>query len=165
MKNLILILWFVLFLSSSALAGVEYVTEEVCHAMSGCWMDTKTGECPDCVIEKREVVHTHEETPVIVEKPVIAEKSVVVKETPKIKIVVSKPVVVNTKSSKKMCFFADLGMPDLETGKPVGRYRECNWKTRGSRTAEAVKRGIKECGGLMKWKWTDEHHSEFVCSG
>ena len=83
----------------------------------------------------------------------------------KIKIVVSKPVVVNTKSSKKMCFFADLGMPDLETGKPVGRYRECNWKTRGNRTAEAVKRGIKECGGLMKWKWTDEHHSEFVCSG
>jgi hypothetical protein len=74
MKNLILILWFVLFLSSSALAGVEYVTEEVCHAMSGCWMDTKTGECPDCVIEEREVVHTHEETLVIVEKPVVVEK-------------------------------------------------------------------------------------------
>ena len=71
MKHLVLTLWFVLFLSSSALAGVEYVTEEVCHAMSGCWMDTKTGECPDCVIEKREVVHTHEETPVIVEKPIV----------------------------------------------------------------------------------------------
>ena len=70
MKHLVLTLWFVLFLSSSALAGVEYVTEEVCHAMSGCWMDTKTGECPDCVIEKREIVHTHEETP-IVEKPVV----------------------------------------------------------------------------------------------
>ena len=69
MKNLILILWFVLFLSSSALAGVEYVTEQVCHAMSGCVLDTKTGECPDCVIERRKVVHTHEETPVIVEKP------------------------------------------------------------------------------------------------
>ena len=40
-----------------------------------------------------------------------------------------------------MCFFADLGMPDRETGKPVGRYRECNWKTRGSRTAELVKIG------------------------
>ena len=61
MKNLILILWFVLFLSSSALAGVEYVTEEVCHAMSGCVLDTKTGECPDCVIGRREVTHTHEE--------------------------------------------------------------------------------------------------------
>ena len=85
MKHLVLTLWFVLFLSSSALAGVEYVTEEVCHAMSGCWMDTKTGECPDCVIEKREVVHTHEETPVIVEKPV-AKKPLVVKTTPKKKI-------------------------------------------------------------------------------
>ena len=75
MKHLVLTLWFVLFLSSSALAGVEYVTEEVCHAMSGCWMDTKTGECPDCVIEKREVVHTHEvEKPVIVEKPIVRVK-------------------------------------------------------------------------------------------
>ena len=75
MKHLVLTLWFVLFLSSSALAGVEYVTEEVCHAMSGCWMDTKTGECPDCVIERREVVHTHEEEPVIVEKPIVRIKS------------------------------------------------------------------------------------------
>ena len=107
MKNLILILWFVLFLSSSALAGVEYVTEQVCHAMSGCVLNTKTGECPDCVIERRKVVHTHEETPVIVEKPVV------IKETPKVKIVVSKSVIVNTKSSKKMCFFPDLGMPDM----------------------------------------------------
>ena len=77
MKHLVLTLWFVLFLSSISLAGVEYVTEEVCHAMSGCWMDTKTGECPDCVIEKREVVHTHEVTPVIVEKPIVR------KSTPK----------------------------------------------------------------------------------
>ena len=74
MKHLVLTLWFVLFLSSSALAGVEYVTEEVCHAISGCWVDTKTGECPDCVIEKREVVHTHEEEPVIVEKPIVRVK-------------------------------------------------------------------------------------------
>ena len=73
MKNLILILWFVLFLSPSALAGVEYVTEQVCHAISGCWVDTKTGECPDCVIERRKVVHTHEETPVV-EKPFVEPK-------------------------------------------------------------------------------------------
>ena len=71
MKHLILILWFVLFMSSSALAGVEYVTEEVCHAMAGCRMDVKTGECPDCVIEKREIVHTHEETSIVKEKPVV----------------------------------------------------------------------------------------------
>ena len=84
MKNLILILWFVLFLSSSALAGVEYVTEQVCHAMSGCVLDTKTGECPDCVIERREVVHTHEETPVIVKKPIGRKHTPIVrKSTPK----------------------------------------------------------------------------------
>ena len=82
MKHLVLTLWFVLFLSSFALAGVEYVTESVCLDMSGCVLDTKTGECPDCVIEKREVVHTHEVTPVIVEKPVV-KKPLVVKTTPK----------------------------------------------------------------------------------
>ena len=82
MKHLVLTLWFVLFLSSSALAGVEYVTESVCHAMTGCWLDTKTGECPDCVMETREVAHTHEVTPVIVEKPVV-NKRPVVKTTPK----------------------------------------------------------------------------------
>ena len=87
MKHLIFTLWFVLFLSSSALAGVEYVTEEVCHAPAGCWVDTKTGECPDCVIEKREVVHTHEEIPVVVEKPVV-KKRPVAKTTPKKKITI-----------------------------------------------------------------------------
>ena len=87
MKNLILILWVVLFLSSSALAGVEYVTEAVCHDMSGCVLDTKTGECPDCVMERREVPHTHEETPVIVEKPVVKNKPVV-KTTPKKEITI-----------------------------------------------------------------------------
>ena len=96
MKNLILILWFVLFLSSSALAGVEYVTEQVCHAMTGCVLDTKTGECPDCVIEKREVVHTHEETPVIVEKSVVVEKPVVVEK----RVTIEEPIV-KSKSKKK----------------------------------------------------------------
>jgi len=78
MKHLVLTLWFVLFLSSSALAGVEYVTEEVCHAMSGCSVNVETGECPDCVMERREVAHTHEEEPVIV-----VEKPIVRKSTPK----------------------------------------------------------------------------------
>ena len=71
MKHLVLTLWFVLFLSSTVLAGVEYVTEEVCPALAGCWINVKTGECPDCVIERREVAHTHEEKPVIVEKPIV----------------------------------------------------------------------------------------------
>ena len=84
MKNLVLTLWFVLFLSLSALAGVEYVTEQVCHAISGCVLDTKTGECPDCVIERRKVVHTHEETPVIVKKPIGRKHTPIVrKSTPK----------------------------------------------------------------------------------
>ena len=93
MKHLVLTLWFVLFLSSSALAGVEYVTEEVCHAMSGCWMDTKTGECPDCVVETIEVAHTHEETPVIVEKPVVVEKPIVrIKKSNRTKTISKKKV-------------------------------------------------------------------------
>ena len=100
MKHLVLTLWFVLFLSSSALAGVEYVTESVCLDMSGCVLDTKTGECPDCVIEKREVVHTHEEEPVIVEKPVVkkqpVEKQPVVKTTPKKKITIPSKKWVGT---------------------------------------------------------------------
>jgi len=91
MKNLILILWFVLFLSSSALAGVEYVTEQVCHAMSGCVLDTKTGECPDCVIERREVVHTHEEKPFVEPKRTFwTPKKTVKVEIPKKKEIVEK---------------------------------------------------------------------------
>ena len=61
MKHLVITLWFIIFLGSTALTGDEYVTEEVCPAISGCWVDTKTGECPDCVMERREVTHTHEE--------------------------------------------------------------------------------------------------------
>ena len=86
MKHLVLTLWFVLFLSSSALAGVEYVTEEVCHAMSGCSVNVETGECPDCVMERREVAHTHEEEPVV-EKPVV-KKPLVVKTIPKKKVTI-----------------------------------------------------------------------------
>ena len=81
MKHLVLTLWFVLFLSSIGLAGVEYVTEEVCHAPAGCWVNVETGECPACVIEKREVTHTHEEKPVIKNQPVV-------KTTPKKEITI-----------------------------------------------------------------------------
>ncbi len=65
MKYLISTLWFVLILSSTSLAGVKYLTEEVCLAPGGCRIIMKTGECPDCVIRQREVVHTHEEVIVI----------------------------------------------------------------------------------------------------
>ena len=99
MKHLVLTLWFVLFLSSSALAGVEYVTESVCHAMTGCWLDTKTGECPDCVMETREVAHTHEEEPVIVEKP--EEKPSVVTILPIVEKLKNKSISVKKKPVEK----------------------------------------------------------------
>ena len=161
MKHLVLTLWFVLFLSSTGLAGVEYVTEEVCPALAGCWMDVKTGKCPDCVMERREVAHTHEHE----------EKPVVVKETSKVEIVVTKPPTITnkkvsvTKTSKKMCFFPEFGWLDLTTDKPLGEWRECDWASRGDRTAEATKRAEKECGGYFNWKWLDERHTKFVCSG
>ena len=60
MKRLLFAVWFMSVLTSTILAGTEYITEEVCHSASGCWIDTKTGECPDCVKETREVPHTHE---------------------------------------------------------------------------------------------------------
>ncbi len=98
MKHLVLTLWFVLFLSSISLAGVEYVTEEVCPALAGCWMDVKTGECPDCVIERREVAHTHEDE----EKPVIVvEKPIVRKSTPK------KQIKVKWRCIVEPCDFID----------------------------------------------------------
>ena len=86
MKHLVLTLWFVLFLSSISLAGVEYVTEEVCPALAGCWMNVETGECPNCVTERREVAHTHEEKPVVKKRPV--EERPVVKTTPKKEITI-----------------------------------------------------------------------------
>ena len=97
MKHLVLTLWFVLFLSSSALAGVEHVTEEVCHAITGCWVDTKTGECPDCVLETREVPHTHEEEPVVVKKPIVVENHIRTVAT----ITKKKPLVVKTTPKKE----------------------------------------------------------------
>ena len=102
MKNLILILWFVLFLSPSALAGVEYVTEQVCHAMSGCWIDTKTGECPDCVIERRKVVHTHEETPVV-EKPFVEPKRTFWTPKKTVKVEIPKKKEIGEKKGNWTC--------------------------------------------------------------
>ena len=81
MKHLVLTLWFVLSLSSIGLARVEYVTEEVCPALAGCWINVKTGACPDCVIERRKVVHIHEEKYIVNKRPVA-------KTTPKKKITI-----------------------------------------------------------------------------
>ena len=103
MKHLVLTLWFVLFLSPSALAGVEYVTEQVCHAMTGCWLDTKTGECPDCVMETREVAHTHEEEPVVVEKPFVEPKRTFWAPKKTTKVVISKKKEIIKKEGNWTC--------------------------------------------------------------
>ena len=75
------------------------------------------------------------------------------------KVVVSKQQKSTKKKYKNekgvwMCWFPKLN-----------DYRDCNWRDRGRRTAEAVKRGTKECGGFMNWVWTDEHHSKYRCKG
>ena len=106
-------------------------------------------------------------------KTVVTEIPAPKKVKPRVSVNKEKVVVSNAKSSKKqyrnekgvmMCFFPDLGMPDLKTGKPLGEYRDCGWRERGNRTAEAIERGIKECGGYMNWVWTDEHHSKYRCN-
>ena len=81
-------------------------------------------------------------------------KIVTVIEDREFKEVESIEPLIITKTSSKMCFFPKLG-----------KERDCDWKERGKRTAAAVKRGIRECGGMMKWEWTDVHHSEFICKG
>ena len=67
----------------------------------------------------------------------------------------------------EMCWFPELGwVKGLDSnGNPVntGEYRDCGWRERGTRTAEAVDRGTKECGGFMNWIWLDEHHSKYKC--
>ena len=80
-------------------------------------------------------------------------KIVTVIEDREFKEVESIEPLIITKTSSKMCFFPKLG-----------EERDCDWKERGKRTAAAVKRGIRECGGLMNWTWTDEHHTEYICN-
>ncbi len=58
MKKLLLTTSFLALLCSASAAETrtEIITEEVCHAIAGCWVDTTTGECPDCVMETRKIV-------------------------------------------------------------------------------------------------------------
>ena len=150
MKRLLSSILIIMALSSASYAAAtktEIIEEEVCHAVAGCWMNPKTGECPDCVIETRKIVTEIKDT-----KPVnsILPRSVVIlkKEEPKV-----------IKISEKMCFFPKMAK-DLSKG-----YRSCNWRGRGARTAAAVKRGTEECGGFMNWTWTDRYRTEYICKG
>ena len=138
----LLSLIFVMVTLSSAFATetkTEYITEEVCHAVAGCWVDTKTGECPDCVTETRKVVTVVEDSKL---REVRSVKPLVVTKTSK------------TKTSSKMCYFPKLG-----------KERACDWKDRGRKTAAAVKRGTKECGGYRNVKWTNKDLTEYRCKG
>ncbi len=60
MKRILSTLVFTLIFGSVAIAGnvikTEYITEEVCNAASGCWLDPLTGDCPDCVEITRKIV-------------------------------------------------------------------------------------------------------------
>ena len=68
-----------------------------------------------------------------------------------------------TSTNTKKPFVNDKGVrvcwfPELKN------YRDCDWRERGNRTADAVKRGTRECGGFMNWEWIDEHHSKYRCN-
>ena len=59
MKRLLSSILIIMALSSASYAAAtktEIIEEEVCHAVAGCWINPKTGECPDCVIETRKIV-------------------------------------------------------------------------------------------------------------
>ena len=141
MKWFLSIIFVIVTLSSAAATETktEFITEEVCHAVAGCWINPKTGECPECVTETRKIVTVIENLDF---KKVESIKSV-------------KPLVVTkTSSNSKICWF-----PELK------KYRACDWRERGNRTAAAAKRGTKECGGYRNVKWTNKHLTEFVCKG
>ena len=122
----LLSLIFIMVTLSSASAietRTEFVTEEVCHAIAGCWMDAITGECPDCVTETRKIVTVIEKEPVV--KPII-----------EVKLKSSAIVVKKTPSKKKhgKCWFAEAGWPTgklTEDFKPImtGGYRRCSWRS------------------------------------
>ena len=58
MRWLLSLIFVIVTLSSTSATETktEFITEEVCHAVAGCWIDPRTGECPDCVTETRKVV-------------------------------------------------------------------------------------------------------------
>ena len=57
MKHLLILIIMALSTASFAAATkTEIIEEEVCHAVAGCWVNPKNGECPDCVIETRIIV-------------------------------------------------------------------------------------------------------------
>ena len=139
MKMLLSSILIAMAISSASYAAVtktEIIEEEVCHAVAGCWMNPKTGECPDCVIETRKVVI------------VIEDKKESGFDTH------TKPVIVKKKKIIDGCTV-------LVAEKP----RPCDWRMGAHKMIAAKKRARKECGGFDNWVWTNLTHTEYECKG
>jgi len=139
MKYLLIVI--IMTLSSASFAAAtktEIIEEEVCHAVAGCWMNPKTGECPDCVIETRKIVTK-------------LEYEEEVDYVPKGLGLIEVEIPVKKKVVK--------GCTVLVAGKP----RPCDWAEGDNKRAVVIKRANKECGGFYKWKWTSREMTEYVC--
>ena len=156
---------------------VSILAKQICIAPSGCSIEMDTGFCPKCI-------EVREEKPIITKKSPILNTAATKKNTNNQKkdsrwlsslathkrdttpYNIKKPFVND--DGVEMCWFPELGwVSHLDSkGIPVntGEYRDCHWRDRGNRTADAVKRGTIECGGYMNWVWTDEHHSKYRCN-
>ena len=66
MRWLLSLIFVIVTLSSASATETktEFITEEVCHAVAGCWINPRTGECPDCVTETRKIVTVIEKEPI-----------------------------------------------------------------------------------------------------
>jgi len=140
---------FVMVTLSSASAietRTEIITEEVCHAIAGCWMNPLTGECPDCVTETREIVTVIENEPVVKERIWEFDKVEPHKE-------------ITRKGD--ICFYSELGWVG-DDGKPTGEWRACDWDV--NYTAIAVEKGTIECGGYDNIVWTNSNLTEYECN-
>ena len=133
--------------SYAAATKTEIIEEEVCHAVAGCWINPKTGECPDCVIETRKIVTEIKEE----------------KESRKVSVVSSfdtyvEPAIAEKKKKNLDRFFlnGNNGCTVLVAEKP----RSCDW-----RMGAVKKRASKKCGGFDNWTWTNDTYTEYECKG
>ena len=107
MKHLLSSILIAMAISSASYAAVtktEIIEEEVCPAVAGCSLDTKTGECPDCIIVTRKVV-TEVKEPVIIE---IDESVVEVKPIEKTEVVVTVKKTDSFNSQYRRASFKDI---------------------------------------------------------
>ena len=107
MKQLLSSILIAMAISSASYAAVtktEIIEEEVCPAVAGCSLDTKTGECPDCIIVTRKVV-TEVKEPVIIE---IDESVVEVKPIEKTEVVVTVKKTDSFNSQYRRASFKDI---------------------------------------------------------